>query len=204
MEGLELGSGVRCPLLKSCHCPTRGRIWSQVVGAEVLRVRPKLVLFYEPCPSLQAGGPGARGALQGGPCQLQRSELSPMCCPCTHQQLLPLLCLDKALSAGKVHLSLSSAVKGFCLFVCFFPFPFPISSTECCNLSSGNLNIYKVSLTCGCLLKSALSRFTLSAAKKDWGQFIDSCWFNSPYTKNYLPITWYTQVGETPLKSTGL
>ena len=144
------------------------------------------------------------GALeQGGPCQLQRSELSPMCRPCTHQQLLPLLCLDKVLRAGKVHLSLSNAVKGFWDFF-FFLFPFPISSTECCNLSSGNLNIYKVSLTCGCLLKSALSRFTLSAAKKDWGQFIDSCWFNSPYTKNYLPITWYTQVGETPLKSTGL
>lgn len=62
-------------------------------------------------PLTSGWGPWSKRALQGGPCQLQRSELSPMCCPCTHQQLLPSLCLDKTLSAGKVHLSLSNAVN---------------------------------------------------------------------------------------------
>ena len=150
-------------------------------------------------PLASGWGPWSKGALHR--CSAHVSYIGLSCLQCAAHvhtsNCFPCSYLDKALSDGKVHLSLSNAVKG--IF-----FPFPISSTECWNLSSGNLNIYKVSLTCGCLLKSALSRFTLSAAKKDWGQFIDSCWFNSPYTKNYLPITWYTQVGETPLKSTGL
>ena len=173
MEGLELELGVRWDFSAqqlSLLYWGRGLIpscWSRSpedqAQAGSVFFRCVLSPLPAPGPLPQVGGAEARGGgLHGRSAHVsyrQRSELSPVCCPGRHQQLLPLLCSDAALSAGKVHLTLSNAFKLF-FFYCF---------NRVLESLLRKPGLLKGSLICGCLLKSAVSRFTLIAAKRDQG-----------------------------------
>lgn len=45
----------------------------------------------------------------------------------------------------------------------------------------GKLNFYNVSLTHGCLPRSALFRFFPTMTERSWGQFTQFCWLHSQY-----------------------
>lgn len=67
------------------------------------------------------------------------------------------------------------------------------STAKCWNLSWGSLNFYKVSLVCGYVPKSVLSRFSPMAIQRVWGPFSSFRWFCSPcpgLSAYYLTRRW--------------
>ena len=63
-------------------------------------------------------------------------------------------------------------------------------STECWNLSSGNLDFYKCSFTCGHLSKSEPSRWFQTTVERNKSLFTSSCHFHCQHRG--LSITWFT------------
>lgn len=102
--------------------------------------------------------------------------------PFLHQRgLHPLIQLRAVLpwgrdSTGKVLFSVSSVSKHGFFFVCFFFF-----TSGVLEQPTLRLDFYKVSLICGFLPKSALSRFSFTVAQRSWNRFTGSCWVCNPY-----------------------
>ena len=87
-------------LLSCCHRLNRGRSWSDITGAEALKVRPKLALFAFKCvfSSAHTGTPQLQSAEASGawasswPVSAADRHLSLVSCPCRQLRLCPSLC----------------------------------------------------------------------------------------------------------------